>query len=92
MSVIARNNFVIIEPASLDGAPRPSGLVIPAGARPAITTGTVVAIGPDVREQTLVVGAMVVYPPYGVGELVMVDGRELMVMLDHEILGSLGGV
>ncbi len=72
-----------------------SGIVIPQNAGDKPTQGTVVAVGPGkfddggtLREVSVKAGDVVVFREYG-GSEVRVNGEDLLVISDHDLLGVL---
>lgn len=51
------------------------------------TTGIVEAVGPTCRIPELRPGTRVLFPPYGAGKRITVDGVERIILLDWEIIG-----
>ncbi|RON84518.1 co-chaperone GroES [Pseudomonas fluorescens] len=74
------------------------GIVLPGSAAEKANHGVIVAAGPgkvldngQVRELAVKVGDKVVFGPYSGSNTVKVDGEDLLVMAENEILAVLEG-
>lgn len=84
----AMNNYCVVtvdEPVELTTGSH--GVVVPAGVQRFRTTGVVESAGPTVRIPGMGAGLTVLFPPYGVGERATVAGRDVIALLDFELLG-----
>jgi co-chaperonin GroES (HSP10) len=86
MKISPMHNYVHVKLHKKEDTERNSGLLA-VGDNDKRVLGTIVALGPEVRE-SLVVGQEVLVPPYGAGITIDVDDR---LYLDNEILGSFQG-
>ena len=76
----------------------PGGIVLPGSVAEKANHGVIVAAGPgktlengDVRALAVKVGDKVVFGPYSGSNTVKVDGEDLLVMAENEILAVLEG-
>jgi chaperonin GroES len=74
------------------------GIVLPGSAAEKANTGEVLAVGPgralengEVRALAVKVGDKVVFGPYSGSNTVKVDGEDLLVMSENEILAVIEG-
>ncbi|AMS16375.1 MULTISPECIES: co-chaperone GroES [Pseudomonas] len=74
------------------------GIVLPGSAAEKANTGEVLAVGPgralengEVRALAVKVGDKVVFGPYSGSNTVKVDGEDLLVMAENEILAVIEG-
>lgn len=87
MKLKAHNNYVAIEvDDGLEDRKTSAGLWLPQADVPQEAVGTIVSVGPSCV-QKFEVGQRVLFPPYGIGEEVFLDGKTYFLMLDHQILG-----
>jgi hypothetical protein len=88
LELIALNNYVTaeIDPV-VETVTGRHGLVIPRRETPFRVTGTVISVGPTCRIPELRPGVRILFPPFGAGHRSRVNGREVISLLDWEILG-----
>ena len=74
------------------------GIVLPGSAAEKANHGMILATGPgktlengEIRELAVKVGDKVLFGPYAGGKTVKIDGEDLMVMSENEILAILEG-
>lgn len=87
MKLTALNNFVVLRlQGELDEKRTASGLYLPEKDTPDPATAIIESIGSYARIKAKV-GDKVLFPPYGIGEWVALEGVTYFILLDHELLG-----
>ncbi|HTO19808.1 MAG TPA: co-chaperone GroES [Pseudomonas sp.] len=97
MALRPLNDRVVIR-RSEEESKTAGGIVLPGSAAEKPNRGEVVAVGAgrildngDVRPLTVKVGDKVVFGPYSGSNAIKVDGEELLVMSENEILAIIEG-
>ncbi len=97
MALRPLNDRVVIR-RSEEESKTAGGIVLPGSAAEKPNRGEVVAVGAgrildngDVRPLTVKVGDKVVFGPYSGSNAIKVDGEELLVMSENEILAVIEG-
>lgn len=90
MNVKPLSDRVIISPAAAEEV-TVSGIIIPDSAKEKPLKGTVVAVGPGTKDETMqvAVGDTVLYGKYA-GTEVEIDDQKLLIMRQNEVLAILG--
>lgn len=90
VDLVAFHNYVVIEiDRDLAESVSEQGLVLPEGHKEVASTGVITSIGPEAHTTGLAVGTRVLFPPYGIGEVCRFGNSRYMIMLDHQLFGSI---
>lgn len=88
MKLRALHNYIVLEIVDLPERETAKGVTLPVNQFPYPVCGVVTDIGPDARIY-IGEGERVLFPPFGIGEQFSWQGRQWMVILDHQLLGVL---
>lgn len=89
MKLIAKHNYVVVKLDDAEIKEHPSGLAVTAQRTEAPCYGVITSIGPNSNRKEFSVGTHVLVPPAGVGEVFYDNLTAYLILLDHEIYGTI---